>query len=140
MLTHRGVGDGPGLLNHPIFKYRAAVAEMLGLVRGILGISQVHEIEVDVLDFGATQIGTAEIGLADFFSGFDVLIIVIVGVEPSTASLTGYWATYEAVARRPEVKAHTPQVGIAEIGSRPVNIGQSGIAQIGSNEISLRHR
>src|SRR5690349_4270269 len=66
-----------------------AAAEMLGLVRGVLGVAKVDQVEVDVPDIGPAQVGAAEVGLADLLDGPDVLVVVIVGVELGAAPLAG---------------------------------------------------
>jgi hypothetical protein len=69
----------------------------------------------------------------------NVLVVEIVGVEPSTASLAGDWAAHQAIARRTQVEACPAQVSVTKICPRPVDFSQASFTQVSTNEISPEH-
>src|SRR5262249_42273124 len=90
-----------------------------------LGAAKIYQVEVDVVDFGSAQVGTAQVGLPDFFRGLEVLFQEVVGVKAGSASFAGNRAVDEARARRSEMERRALQVGAEQRGALPVNVGQS---------------
>ena len=72
-------------------------------------------------------------------AGFDVLVVVIVGVETGTASLAGDRAAHQAAAGRAKVEARAAQVGVVQVGTGPVDLGQPRAAQVGADEVGFLH-
>ena len=56
---------GGASLHATVVEDRPAAAEVLGLVRGVMRVAEVDQVEVDALDLGPAQVGAAEVGLAD---------------------------------------------------------------------------
>ena len=118
---------------------RPAIAEVLCLIPCVFRVSEVDQVEVDALNVGSAQVGTPEVSLADFFGGFDVLGVIVIGVETGTAPLAGDRTAHEAAARRAKVEARAPQVGIVQISTWPIDLRQARASQIGTDEIGILH-
>src|SRR5262249_16063699 len=64
-------------LAHPRFQNRAAASELLLLGGVVKGVPQIDEIKIDAVDVRSAQVGPAQVGLADFFRRFEILLVVI---------------------------------------------------------------
>ena len=90
-----------GVLANACFQDGPTAAEMLGLSGRVAGIAEVDQVEIDSVDSCAVQVCPAQVGLANLFGGFEILLAVIVGVEARAAAFAGDWAPDEAAADEP---------------------------------------
>ncbi len=53
----------------------------------VAGAAEVHQVEIDLQDLGAAQVGVAKVSLADFIRGLEVAVAQVIGVEASARAL-----------------------------------------------------
>ena len=112
---------------------------MFELLGRVLCIAEIDEVEIRFPNVGTAEVGAAEIGLADLLGRTIGLLVELIAVEPGPASLAGDRAADQATAGRPEVESTFSQIGLAEVGPFPVDVGQAGGAEVGPGEIGPRH-
>src|SRR5262249_4956075 len=119
---------------------RSAAAEMDGL-RGVeAGAAEVDEVEVDVVDPRAAEVGAAEGRLADLLGGLEVRLIEVVGVEAGPAPFAGDRAVHQPASSRAQVERRLAEVGVSEVRPLPVDLREAGMAEAGPAEVGIGHR
>src|SRR5260370_2829775 len=92
-------GHNTGGLSAAVFQNGAAAAQVCLLIGVEQSMPKINKIEINIVDASAPQIGMAQIGFADLLRGFEVLLVVVVGVKTGPASLAGDRTAYQAIAR-----------------------------------------
>ena len=61
------------------------------LVGRVFGTAEIDEVEIDAVYPCAAEIGVTQVGFANFFGGFEVLLVEFVCVKTGAAAFAGDW-------------------------------------------------
>ncbi len=113
-------------MSSPVEQDGSASAEVLVLVGVAAGAAEVDQVKIHAVDLGPAEVRPAEVGLADLFGRFEMLLVEIVGVEAGSAALGCNRTVDQPAARGAHVERTLAHVRAAEIRPFPVDIGQGG--------------